>query len=488
MSLQVFLQAQLLGEHDFLAQPGSPAAFLGRCAWLNLYCEVFPRGLLAVLKLSRMLLGSSTAEQFLLVLAEEDIERAGDLLRRANQDLSHLSGGTLRLVWAVTENLGSWPVARKRLDDALTAQTATSLAQTEDAGQFFAPFEPGANADAADYFTGFSEGVSSARSVGWSADSPAHLAWDSGEHTWLLADQASLEEDNVVFARRIAQDDSGKPATVSELAARAEGVAQWGILLSDVDHFDAELRSQGTVENHIHLSVLFKEFFAGELSVLCTLPEFWRKVTVLYRGGNRFAVLGSWDALLNLAREIQRLFTRFVEDNLQSAATADGKTISMALALAPDTEASLPAVYAEAAARLAESKIAAPGTFHLFGRTLEWKRIADAEELKTSLLRLVTKHGYSPEYIHDLASVYRESAGTARVAASRRKTPRVDKPWRTYMRLARVIPQARGKEVNNVRNAVIASLIGKRTAALKLRPSGRVGLEWARLAAGSTHS
>ena len=72
------------------------------------------------------------------------------------------------------------------------------------------------------------------------------------------------------------------------------------------------------------------------------------------------------------------------------------------------------------------------------------------------------------------------------MGGSRRKTPRVDKPWRVYMRLSRVIPQARGKEVNNVRSTVIASLIGKRTAALKLRPSGRVGLEWARLVVGGT--
>jgi len=66
----------------------------------------------------------------------------------------------------------------------------------------------------------------------------------------------------------------------------------------------------------------------------------------------------------------------------------------------------------------------------------------------------------------------------------RGKAVRLDKPWRTYMRLSTVIPQERGKEVNNVRNAVIINLIGKRTAGLKLRPSGRVGLEWARLAAG----
>src|SRR5579875_1897069 len=119
MSLQVFLQAQMLGAGEFLAggdrgQSGSQE-LIGRCAWLNLFCEVLPRALLAELRLSRMLLGSSSAEQFLLVLAEEDIPRANDLLKRAADSVAQLSNGALRFIWATTENLGAWPVARKRL-------------------------------------------------------------------------------------------------------------------------------------------------------------------------------------------------------------------------------------------------------------------------------------------------------------------------------------------------------------------------------------
>jgi CRISPR-associated protein Csm1 len=61
----------------------------------------------------------------------------------------------------------------------------------------------------------------------------------------------------------------------------------------------------------------------------------------------------------------------------------------------------------------------------------------------------------------------------------------VDKPWRTYIRVSRVIPVSRNKEWNNLRSSLITNLIGKKTANLKLRPSGRVGLEWARMAAGN---
>src|SRR5438874_8830860 len=128
MSLQVFLQAQLLGTEKFLiarssGHSESTADLTGRCAWLSLYCEVLPRALLAELRLSRMLLGSSSAEQFLLVLAEEDIPRANAVLARVADAITELSRGALRLVWASTENLGAWPVARKRLDDALAART-----------------------------------------------------------------------------------------------------------------------------------------------------------------------------------------------------------------------------------------------------------------------------------------------------------------------------------------------------------------------------
>ncbi len=141
MSLQVFLQAHLIGGNDFLAaEPATDEDYLlsfqGRCAWLTLFCEVLPRALLAELKLSRMLLGSASAEQFLLVLTEEDLPRANELLNRGAAAVSDLSGGHLRLIWASTEDLGAWPVVRKRLDDALSVFQSAPLAHEAGASAF----------------------------------------------------------------------------------------------------------------------------------------------------------------------------------------------------------------------------------------------------------------------------------------------------------------------------------------------------------------
>jgi CRISPR-associated protein Csm1 len=486
MSLQVFLQAQLLGTEEFLSsrvcEPYEDIDLVGRCAWLNLFCEVLPRALLAELRLSRMLLGSSSAEQFLLVLAEEDIPRANAFLARVAGAITELSRGELRLIWASTENLGAWPVARKRLDDALATEISAPLASTAERARVFSPFEENANACAESYFAEFAQQLSLASRIGWSNDRPAHLTWDEGQYSWQVKEQSDTDDDGILFPRRFALNDAGNPASPAEMAERAEGTPLWGVLKGDVDHFDAQLKRSRTTEDHIHLSVLFKEFFAGELALLCTLPDVWWKVMLLYRGGDDFALVGAWDALLMLARELQRLFEKFTEENLQSAPTLEGKTITMALAIAPDIGARISNVFEQATEQLHYAKATEAGTFNLFGRTLEWKRLSDAEELKASLMRLVRDFGYSPDYIHDLVSVYRE---TFAAHGGHRKAIRVDKPWRTYMRLSRAIPQSRGKEMNNLRTAVITSLIGKRTAALKLRPSARVALEWARMAAGN---
>jgi CRISPR-associated protein Csm1 len=342
-----------------------------------------------------------------------------------------------------------------------------------------------AQAQADLYFENFSQPLVFAKSIGYSNDHPARLTWDEGQYTWALKEQSGLDDDGILFPRCIAHNDSGTGlASLEELAQRADGAAKWGILRGDVDHFDLQLRRAANIEDHLHLSMAFKDFFAGELALLCTrLPDFWRKVSILYRGGDGFTVVGAWDSLIVLARELQRLFQKFIEHNFESLPGVEAKTLSMALAIAAEPHASAPAVLQEASAGLRAAKSNEVGSFHLFGRTLEWKRLDDAEELKDSLVRLVTNFGYPSGYIHDLASVYRETFSTR--PGRRGKAVRLDKPWRTYMRVSRVIPPARGRDPGNLREAVITNLVGKRTAGMKLRPSARVGLEWARLTAGS---
>ena len=194
------------------------------------------------------------------------------------------------------------------------------------------------------------------------------------------------------------------------LARRAQGRSIWGVLRGDVDNFGLRLRRVHSIEEHVPLSVLYKQFFAGELEVLCSLPEFWRKVSVIYSGGDDFAVYGSWDALIGLAREVQRLFHRFTEENLKDYPGAEGKTISMAIALAPETYYPLAAVYEDAGRNLDLAKAADKDCIYLLGRILEWRHLNDAAELKDTVTRLIHDFRMSKQFLYQLRSFYRREA------------------------------------------------------------------------------
>src|SRR3954447_9972697 len=115
MSEQILLQGKILGTEEFLlagagegrsARSAGEDLLAGRSQWISLLCEVLPRALLAELGLARILLGSSGGGQFLIVLPGEAGDPAEEFLRNAARQISELSGGYVKLVWGVTDNLG----------------------------------------------------------------------------------------------------------------------------------------------------------------------------------------------------------------------------------------------------------------------------------------------------------------------------------------------------------------------------------------------
>jgi CRISPR-associated protein Csm1 len=482
MPVQIFLQGKLLGIDDFLLAPASAdhdQVFTGRSHWVSLLSEVLPRAMLAELGLAKILIGSSGGGQFLVVLPEEVRDTARTFLTAAASDIRALSGGALKLVWSVTENLGDWSDVRRRLNDEFE-----KLRGAPAAGGFFEDaVAPDPRAE--EYFARqLGWNLRDAPSAGWSPESPGRILVGEGKHTWPL----SGSSDSLPFARHAAPSDDGRnPASTRELAARATGLPTWGVLRGDVDNFDIRIRRAQTIEEHIQLSVMFKQFFASELEVLCSMPEFWRKVTVTYSGGDDFAVYGAWDALIALAREMERLFHRFAEQNLKDFAGPEGKTITMAMALAPAEDASLGSVFEEAGKRLEAAKSSDKDCIWLLGRTLEWKQFAEAAGLKDLLTRMIADFGCSPQYLRDLCGIYRETQSKV----SRRQARRTggERPWRYHRRIRRILGAARPfagparGEFQKARTALIADLIGRSAVTVKLRPAGRVALEWARLSA-----
>ncbi len=491
MSEQILLQGNILGIEPFLisAGPYGPAdeeLFAGRSQWLTLISEVLPRALLAELGLSRVLLGTSGGGQFLLVLPGEFRDAARQFLSAAAEHMAELGGDHLKLLWSFTENLGDWSVVRKRLSEELQRKRNTPLAENE--AETFRPFVPPAASgeSAADRYFSTELGlkVREAATIGWSPESPALVTSGSGKHSWVLSPNLSM--DGITLARHAAPSDDGKSAaSVAVLARRSQGRPLWGVLRGDVDHFSVRLRRLQTIEEHVQVSVLYKQFFAGELEVLCSMPEFWRKVTILYSGGDDFAVYGSWDALILLARELQRLFQRFTEENLKDFPGAEAKTISMALALAPEPDAALATVYEQAGRHLNLAKSADKDCIYLLGRVLEWKRLADAADLKDTIARMLEEFRGSRQLLAQLRGFYQKEI----VAGSPDADATLNRLGRFQRRFHRALGNARDHEFQKLRAHLVNEIVGRKAvpqgkpgARVKLRPAGLVAMEWARLA------
>jgi CRISPR-associated protein Csm1 len=485
MSEQILLQGKILGIEEFLLSPAgadedAPDVLAGRAQWISLICEVLPRALLAELGLARILLGSSGGGQFLLVLPGEARRPAQEFLSAAARDVDRLSNGRLGLLWGITENLGDWSVVRKRLTEELQRWQGSPLAGVGlDA---FRPYKSPEPPDTGAYFSRqLGLKVREASLIGWSPDAPAQVSPGSGpetaKHTWKLT--PNLSADGITCARHAApSDDGGSAADLACLARRAQGLPVWGVLRGDVDGFGVRLRRLHTIEEHVQVSVLYKQFFAGELEVLCSLPEFWKKVTILYSGGDDFAVYGAWDALLSLARELQRLFHRFTEENLKDFPGPEAKTISMGLALASEThEDSLPVVYQRAGRNLDLAKSAGKDCIHVLGRVLEWKQLGSASELKDLIVRMMGEVGSSRQFLSELRGIYGKMPGAGTVGAD----PQLKKVWRFHRRLNLILGSARDREFQKQKTHLIGEIVGRSTTQVKLRPAGLVALQWARL-------
>jgi CRISPR-associated protein Csm1 len=487
MSVQIFLQGKLIGIEDFLLSAASPAVsssdaeslLCARSHWITLLSEILPRALLAELGLARILLGSSGGGQFLVVLPAEARLVAEQFLESASRDIGALGGSGLRLVWAATENLGDWNIVRKRLSDEIQHRSDTPAA-TRSAELF--PPDGNAPADASSYPLELWPRLADVREIGWSPDSPGRVLINNGKHRWTINGGA----DQIQLARHVVQSDLLElPATASELGGRAQGRNLWGVLRGDVDNLGIRLRRVHSIEEHVQLSVMYKQFFAGELQVLCSLPDYWRKVTILYSGGDDFAVYGAWDALIAIAPELQRLFHRLSEANLKDFPGPEGKTITMALALAGE-DSGLAEVYAEAGRQMEAAKSTDKDSFSLLGRTLEWRQIAEAAEIRDMFARMVTEFGCPPQLLVELGGFYREASAptvTLPQASRRVRGSQFERPWRIHRRLSRALGSGHSRDFQKLRTSLIAELIGKGSQ-VKLRPAGRVGLEWARLSTG----
>lgn len=484
MSEQILLQGKLLGIEEFVSSPSDNNRFLARAQWAALLSEVLPRALLSELDLNKLLLGSCGADQFLVIIPDDTRAALADqFLTGEAQRIARVTGGRVRLIWSKTENLGDWTVVRKRLNDALHAQQSAPLA----AARNFEPFDEGTETPPDFFHAGLSETFRTASRLGWSPDNELLVEFENPKHSWEITQDFS--SDGIVLARHAARTADGNSiAPPAVLATRSKGQPVWGVLRADVDNFGIRFRRAQSIEEHVQLSMMFKHFFARELDLVCSLGEFWQSVTVITAGGDNFAIYGAWDALILLARDMQRVFSRFVEENLKDFPGAEGKTITMAIAAAVPGESGendepLSEVYDRAGRNLAHAKAVDKDCIFLLGRVLEWKQLNDAIEVKDMVGRIAGEFRAGRQFLSELERLYQKASAPESLSEPERLVRRAYRFQRRYSRIS----SQREREFARLRTHLISEIVGRNVKPtpgkqLKLRPAGVVALEWARLA------
>ena len=469
MSAQILLLGRLQGAENFLRVPPADRdnrAFEARSTWLVLVGEAIPRALLAELQLLPLMLGSSGSGRFVVILPDQArAEAAAQFLERVSQKLAEISTGVLSLAWSATENLGDWTIVRKRLQEGMREG---GTPRTAERGYFDAFIQQGAGQDR------IPRDLREAPAVGWSFDFPALIAAEGGEHRWDVGSDAA-----VPVTRHGARNGEAF-ATTKELARRAHGQRLWGVLRGEIDDFETRMRRLQSVEEHVHLSTLYKQFLAGEIELLCSQGEYFQRVTVLEAGGWSFAVYGSWDALAGFARELERVFSRFASENLKDLPGAEAKTITMALTIA-EPGASLARTYEDCGRDLEIARATDKDCLHILGRVLEWKQLNDAADLKDAIVHLNEEFRGGRTFLAQLRHLYRkvEAPDRGSYTDDERLMARALRFQRRFARVA----SRKEREFQKLRAHLMKEMAGRNLrGGLKLRPEGLIALEWARLA------
>ncbi len=476
MPAQILLQGQLSGSEDFLLAPPADRdtrAFEARSMWLVLLGEAIPRALLAELQLPALMLGSSGGERFVVILPDQArADAASEFLAKVSVSLNEITGGKVRLAWGATENLGDWTIVRKRLQDNLREGKEPRAAEPG----FFDPYTPaGSGPDR------IPRDLREVPEIGWNAASPALISGEGGSPRWEIGSGKTIP------VTRHAARNGEAFATTKELARRARGQKLWGVLRGEIDDYGSRMRRLQSVEEHVHLSTLYRQFLSGEIELLCSQGEYFQRVTVLYSGGSGFAVYGAWDALAGFARELERVFARFAQEQLTELPGAQAKTISMALTIA-QPGASLARTYEDCGRDLEIARATDKDCLFMLGRVLEWKQLADAAELKETIVHLNEEFRGGRHFLAQLRNLYKKVETPEMVAGALSDKIGADnerlvaRALRFQRRFARVATR-REREFQKLRSHLMKEMTGRNLrTGLKLRPEGLIALEWARLA------
>ncbi|MGQ9689190.1 MAG: type III-A CRISPR-associated protein Cas10/Csm1 [Desulfobaccales bacterium] len=218
----------------------------------------------------------------------------------------------------------------------------------------------------------------------------------------------------------------GAPKTLGHLAALAlshtdtpgkfQGLEALGVLKADVDNLGL-LMTCGLSENKFTLSRLatlsrqLHFFFCLYLPHLLTTRQDFQDTYTVFAGGDDLFLLGPWNRIIPLAREIRDKFADYVAGNPQVHLSA-GITLKKA-----HTPMDQLARSAEEA--LAEAKTGDKNQLNLFGETVPWEEVGVLENVKTNLQQWLDQEWLTAAMLYRLNDFIRLAAEAKRLTDGR---------------------------------------------------------------------
>jgi CRISPR-associated protein Csm1 len=191
-----------------------------------------------------------------------------------------------------------------------------------------------------------------------------------------------------------------------DFANDSEGIKRWAVLRADVDNlgkiFSAGLGEDRTISRVSNLSSMLSLFFRGWMEEICEDGEYKDRIYAIYSGGDDLFMVGSWDKIPEIGKEIYKDFRAFTCSN-------HNITLSAGITIAPSEKYPLYKAADLAREALDKSKgLKEKDGITFLEMPVEWNKFdGEITKLKEDLKRLLDA-GVSRAFLQKLYEIYGE--------------------------------------------------------------------------------
>ena len=253
----------------------------------------------------------------------------------------------------------------------------------------------------------------------------------------------------------------------SALAAQATGIKRLGVLRMDVDNmgklFAEGMKREATLARVAGLSFAVSLYFEGWVEAIAEDEKYQDRLYSIYSGGDDLFFVGSWDAVVDFARQVREDLDRYAVQH--PAITASGGMV-LASSKYPLAQAAQEAGEAEHAAKTHRP---AKNAFSFLGQPQSWERFG--LEAKSSmntvvgltlLLEDLVAKGAPKSLIRQLSRLYTQYDAALQERARRGEDAAQGQPqalwgpwmWRGYYLLRRTAKRTKLGDIDKLAEAL----------------------------------